>query len=752
MALVLADRVRETTSTVGTGTVVLDGATTGYQSFSVVGNGNTTYYCIAGQGTAEWEVGVGTYTASGTTLARTTVLASSNNNNLVNFSAGTKDVFVTYPSEKSVNLDASGLLSAPAGLGAGIPTFLATPTSANLAAAVTDETGSGSLVFATSPTLVTPNLDTPSAVNLANATNLPLATGVSGTLAVGNGGTGLSSLATGRVPYGNGTGAYNNSTGLTYSGTVFKVGTSPELGGTTNPLTAFSSSANGYIQTYIYNVLGGTSSSADFVAYPDNGADAHGWVDMGITSSIYADATYTVTGPNESYLFGSAPTGSGATGNLVFATDNTGTENSHQWYVGGFTQAKGAWKMQLTSSALQLAQNITFTGASARITGDFSNATISDRTALQSSTTNGSTGVYALPNGTATSASFEATNAADPTNASKIQLTTNGATDVQLVSGRNGSGTYLPLSFYTNGSQRMRLDTSGNLGIGNTPSGTYKLEVSGDTSATNAYASTSVIVGTTTSPNGYAVRVNSSATKNIELTNSELNATTKTGVIACSRYTNTDTPFTVIHTQSTSTNNLINIGGGSATNTPASNIVFRTSSNITTPGTGTERFRITSSGAFGLSGSNFGNAGQVLTSLGSFFAPEWRDVGLTLIGTLTTTSGTTQTLSPIDLTLYKFLFCWVSGVSFTTTGTLTLNGVAVTGALSSTANGNIGGIQVDLTTGTFMANIDDLSTAALVSGASTPYSGRNGITTASTSITFAGGTFDAGAIYVYGMN
>lgn len=102
MALVLADRVRETTTTVGTGTVTLAGAVTGYQSFSVVGNGNTTYYTIAGQGTSEWEVGIGTYTSAGTTLARTTVLASSNAGSLVSFSAGTKDVWVDYPSSRAV--------------------------------------------------------------------------------------------------------------------------------------------------------------------------------------------------------------------------------------------------------------------------------------------------------------------------------------------------------------------------------------------------------------------------------------------------------------------------------------------------------------------------------------------------------------------------------------------------------------------------------------------------------------------------
>jgi hypothetical protein len=107
MALVLADRVKETTTTTGTGIVTLAGASSGFQSFAAVGNGNQTYYTIAGQGTAEWEVGIGTYTSSGTTLSRTTVLASSNSGSLVTFSAGTKDVFVTYPAGKSVYWDSA---------------------------------------------------------------------------------------------------------------------------------------------------------------------------------------------------------------------------------------------------------------------------------------------------------------------------------------------------------------------------------------------------------------------------------------------------------------------------------------------------------------------------------------------------------------------------------------------------------------------------------------------------------------------
>lgn len=110
MALVLKDRVKETTTTTGTGTVTLLGAATGYQSFSVIGNGNTTYYAIVGG--SEWEVGIGTYTSSGTTLSRDTILESSNGGTAVNFSAGTKDVFCTYPAEKSVNIDAAQTFAA----------------------------------------------------------------------------------------------------------------------------------------------------------------------------------------------------------------------------------------------------------------------------------------------------------------------------------------------------------------------------------------------------------------------------------------------------------------------------------------------------------------------------------------------------------------------------------------------------------------------------------------------------------------
>lgn len=108
MALVLADRIKETTTTTGTGTITLGGAQTGFESFAGIGDGNTTYYVIQHTSANEFEVGLGTYTSSGTTLSRDTIFTSSNSDAAVNFSAGTKIVFVAVPTGATVYEDASG--------------------------------------------------------------------------------------------------------------------------------------------------------------------------------------------------------------------------------------------------------------------------------------------------------------------------------------------------------------------------------------------------------------------------------------------------------------------------------------------------------------------------------------------------------------------------------------------------------------------------------------------------------------------
>ena len=110
MALIVKARVKETTTTTGTGTVTLAGASAGFQSFAAIGDGNTTYYAITSGN--DYEVGLGTYTASGTTLSRDTVLESSNAGSKITLS-GTSDVFCTYPAEKAVVQDGDNTGTAP---------------------------------------------------------------------------------------------------------------------------------------------------------------------------------------------------------------------------------------------------------------------------------------------------------------------------------------------------------------------------------------------------------------------------------------------------------------------------------------------------------------------------------------------------------------------------------------------------------------------------------------------------------------
>ena len=219
------------------------------------------------------------------------------------------------------------------------------------------------------------------------------------------------SLTSGRVVYSTTGGLQTDSANLTFNGTTL----------TANTLNL----TNALVTTY-----GGT----------------------GLSSYTAGDLPYYASGTALSKL------GIGTSG-YILTSSGTAPQWSNSISIGS-----------ITATSITDSGNLTFTGTGSRVLADFTNATVTNRLAFQTSTTNGTTGIYALPNGTSTAASWQATNAADPTNASKILIATNGSTDVQLVSGINGTGTYLPLSFYTNGSQQMRLDTSGNLGLGVTPS------------------------------------------------------------------------------------------------------------------------------------------------------------------------------------------------------------------------------------------------------------------------------------------
>ena len=134
MALTIADRVRETTTTTGTGTITLGGAVGNFETFtSNLSDGDTTYYAIVDANNSDFEVGLGTFASSGTTLARTTVIASSNSNSAVNLSSGSKDVFITLPASKMIFQDASGNVTIPGDLTvSGDDITMGTNTSGNL--------------------------------------------------------------------------------------------------------------------------------------------------------------------------------------------------------------------------------------------------------------------------------------------------------------------------------------------------------------------------------------------------------------------------------------------------------------------------------------------------------------------------------------------------------------------------------------------------------------------------------------------
>jgi hypothetical protein len=199
MAFAIADRVQETTTTTGTGTVVLDGAVTGYQSFAVVGNTNTTYYTIADQNGANWEVGIGTYYSGNTSLDRTTILASSNSNAAVVFTSGIKSVFVTYPAEKAIYSDSGNVTTITNFASANVFITGGTINGVAISNATYGGLGTMSTQNANAVTITGGSVNA-TITGTLNASNIN-----SGTVGVAYGGTGVANLTAGYVVTGNNT-------------------------------------------------------------------------------------------------------------------------------------------------------------------------------------------------------------------------------------------------------------------------------------------------------------------------------------------------------------------------------------------------------------------------------------------------------------------------------------------------------------------------------------------------------------------
>lgn len=268
MALIVKDRVQETSSTTGTGTLTLSGAVSGFATFSsAIGNGNTTYYSIVNG--AEWEVGIGTVAAG--TLSRDTVLSNSlGTTALITFAAGTKNVFVTYPANKAVTID-------------GVQTL-------------TNKT-------LTSPTLTTPVLGTPASGTLTNCTGLP------------NGGLVNSSITI--------NGSSVSLGGTASVGTVTSVtGTAPVVssGGATPAISmaAATTSVNGYLTSTDWNTFNGKYSVGGALGTPSSGT---------LTNCTFPTLNQNTTGSSGSCT-GNAATATTATnlsGGTVAATTITAT-------------------------------------------------------------------------------------------------------------------------------------------------------------------------------------------------------------------------------------------------------------------------------------------------------------------------------------------------------------------------------------------------------------------------------------------
>ena len=323
MALVVADRVQETTATTGTGTITLAGAVSGFQSFSVIGDGNTTYYCITSG--ANWEVGIGTYTTAGTTLARTTILASSAAGAAITL-AGTSNVFCVYPASKAVYEDASGNIAGYPFTAGTINSTTIGASSASTGAFTTLSASSGVITDnSTGAALRVTQTGTGNALvveDSANPDSTPFVIDANGNIGVG-----------GAAPAGNGFYNSKSITGATTAGANNTVATIQSDVTTARGYTSTLSTAAAVFSTGIQHFIAGQSSIGAGSTVTTQAGFWAGSSMVGGTNNFgfYADNTAAVTAGKAAYgFFSNVNTATG--GGTTYGFYAAGTANN---YFGG---------------------------------------------------------------------------------------------------------------------------------------------------------------------------------------------------------------------------------------------------------------------------------------------------------------------------------------------------------------------------------------------------------------------------------
>jgi hypothetical protein len=337
--------------------------------------------------------------------------------------------------------------------------------------------------------------------------------------------------------------AWSNSTGVLSN---VAIGTGLSFSNTTGVLTATGAVANAVTAVTATSPISSSGGTT-----PDISLSGTVAVGNGGTGLTTIPAGNVVIGNGTSSVYGLAP---GTAGNVLTSIGGAWVSNAAVGGGGtpggGFTTVQfnnsgafgGTANLTFNGTTLNAASinvstgNLTFTTTGQKFVGDFTNATVSNRTNFVTSSTNSSTGIYALPSGSSTAASWQAANNSDPTNASKILIATNGSTDVQLVSGVNGTGTYLPLTFFNGGAGRFVIGTSGEWGIGPTATVSYGTAgqpfISSGASAAPVYGTLTPVGGGTglaTIPTGNVLLGNGTSAVSVVAPGTAGNVLTSTG-------------------------------------------------------------------------------------------------------------------------------------------------------------------------------------------------------------------------------